>query len=70
MEITDFIGGGYKKDLGTKASFTLAQLQKIQDNQPKGRPDCSICEGTGTMYVPDGMDDVVGETCDCITYKK
>jgi hypothetical protein len=45
----------------------LAELLFKQSTQPKGRPDCSICEGSGTMYVPDGEDDVVGETCDCIS---
>jgi hypothetical protein len=67
MKTTDFIGGGYKEELDTKQSFILAQLQKLKDEQPKGKPDCPICEGTGTMYVPNGDDDVEGEECDCIS---
>ena len=65
MKITDFIGGGYKEMLGTKQSFTLAQLQKAQDEQKKGRPDCNLCEGTGTFYEADGQDDVNPVPCDC-----
>ena len=42
----------------------LADLLYIQQ---KGKPDCPICEGSGTMYVPNGEDDVEGETCDCIS---
>lgn len=34
-----------------------------------GRPDCKICEGTGTEYVSDGHDDVNAEVCNCMKHE-
>jgi hypothetical protein len=43
----------------------LAELLYKQ-SQNKGRPDCCICEGSGTCYEPDGQDDVTPVPCDCV----
>lgn len=43
-------------------------LEAIEAEKEKqlGNPKCPYCEGSGTVYIPDGIDDVVGEECSCV----
>jgi hypothetical protein len=65
MKINEFIGGDFKKMLGTQAEFTLAQLKKAQDAH-KANPNCPHCEGTGTTWVQTAPDDSEPEPCACV----
>lgn len=44
----------------------LWEALEAEKKKELGNPKCRYCEGSGTVYVPDGLDDVVGEECGCV----
>jgi hypothetical protein len=44
----------------------LWEALEIAKTKQLGNPSCPTCEGSGTAYIPDGVDDVVGEECGCV----